>query len=185
MAIAQAPANVTSSGSGGPRIALVRLRGEGGRVPPRKQRLDRLIVGPWKDGTRTRRRGRNTRRNANQDWRLAGKTRHPPEPGGCRKWVTNVIMEQNSVIQARVLELLGKKVGAARPIGLDSSVVEDTGLDSVSVMDFVMELEDEFDITIPLDHIAEMRTVGDLANTVQTLSHVNAATHGGPTGEGH
>ncbi len=116
---------------------------------------------------------------------MAGKTRHPPEPGGCRKWVTNVIMEQNSVIQARVLELLGKKVGAARPIGLDSSVVEDTGLDSVSVMDFVMELEDEFDITIPLDHIAEMRTVGDLANTVQTLSHVNAATHGGPTGEGH
>ncbi len=96
-----------------------------------------------------------------------------------------MIMEQNNEIQTRVLDLLCKKVGAARPIDLDSSVVEDTGLDSVSVMDFVMELEDEFDITIPLDHIAEMRTVGDLANTVQTLSHVNAATHGGPTGEGH
>ena len=98
---------------------------------------------------------------------------------------TNVIMQQNNKIQTRVLDLLCKKVGAARPIDLDSSVVEDTGLDSVSIMDFVMELEDEFDITIPLDQIAEIRTVGDLADAVQTLSHVSAAAHGGPTGEGH
>ncbi len=123
--------------------------------------------------------------NVIQDWRLAGTTRHFPGSGGCRWWVTNVIMEQNNKIQTRVLELLGKKVGAARLIGLDSSVVEDTGLDSVSVMDFVMELEDEFDITIPLDRIAEMRTVGDLADAVQALSHENAGAHGGPTGEGH
>ena len=98
---------------------------------------------------------------------------------------TNVIMEQNNEIQTRVLELLCKKVGAARSIDLDSSVVEDTGLDSVSVMDFVMELEDEFDISIPLDQIAEVRTVSDLANAIQTVSHGNAVTHGGPTGEGH
>jgi len=96
----------------------------------------------------------------------------------------NVIMEQNDVIQARVLELLGKKVGVAHNIDLDSSVMEDTGLDSVSVMDFVMEIEDEFDITIPLDRIAEMRKVGDLANAVRTLSQVNGATLGGPTREG-
>ena len=97
----------------------------------------------------------------------------------------NAIMEQNNEIPTRVLDLLCKKVGAAHPIDLDSSVVEDTGLDSVSIMDFVMEIEDEFDITIPLDRIAEMRTVGDLADAVQSLSHVSAATHGGPTGEGH
>ena len=96
-----------------------------------------------------------------------------------------MIMEQNDEIQTRVLDLLCKKVGTARPIDLGSSVVEDTGLDSVSVMDFVMEIEDEFDITIPLDRIAEIRTVGDLADAVQILSHVSAATHGGPTGEGH
>ncbi len=108
-----------------------------------------------------------------------------PRTGRMPEGAANVIMEQNNEIQTRVLDLLCKKVGAARSISLDSSVVEDTGLDSVSVMDFVMELEDEFDITIPLDQIAEMRTVGDLANAVQTLSHVSAASHGGPTGEGH
>ena len=91
--------------------------------------------------------------------------------------------EQNNLIQTRVLDLLRKKVGAARAIDLNSSVVEDTGLDSVSIMDFVMEIEDEFDITIPLDRIAEMRTVGDLADVVMTLLQVSAA-HGGAMREG-
>ena len=94
-------------------------------------------------------------------------------------------MEQNNRIQTRVLELLGKKIGAGRQIDLDSSVVEDTGLDSVSVMDFVMELEDEFDITIPLDRIAEVRTVGDLANAVEAMSHEDAGALGGATEKGH
>ncbi len=96
----------------------------------------------------------------------------------------NVIMEPDSEIQARVLDLLSRKVGAARRIDLHSSVVEDTGLDSVSVMDFVMELEDEFDITIPLDQIADVRTVGDLANAVQERSRGTGAVQGGPMGEG-
>ena len=95
----------------------------------------------------------------------------------------NVIVEENTEIQNRVLELLTRKIGAGREIGLDSSVVEDTGLDSVSVMDFVMELEDEFDITIPLDQIAEVRTVGDLANAVRLMSRGGA--HGGTMEEGH
>ena len=97
----------------------------------------------------------------------------------------NMIMEQNIAIQARVLELLSNKIDAGRRIDLDSSVVEDTGLDSVSVMDFVMELEDDFDITIPLDRIAEVRTVGDLAHAVEALSRRRAAVGGEPMNEGH
>ena len=96
-----------------------------------------------------------------------------------------MIMEQNIAIQARVLELLAKKIGSGRVIDMTSSVVEDTGLDSVSVMDFVMELEDEFDITIPLDQIAEVRTVGDLAYTVEVLTRRRVAANGEPMKEGH
>ena len=81
-----------------------------------------------------------------------------------------VIMDRNDKIAARVLEMLAAKVGGERQIGLDSSVIADTGLDSVSVMDFVMELEDEFDISIPLDQIAEVRTVGDLAEAVRAIA---------------
>ena len=79
-------------------------------------------------------------------------------------------MTELSEIQTQVLDLLRAKIGPDREIALDSSVVEDTGLDSVSVMDFVMELEDEFDISVPLDQIAEVRTVGDLADVVHKLT---------------
>ena len=93
-------------------------------------------------------------------------------------------MTQSDKIQTRVLEMLTKKVSAGRQIDLDSSVIEDTGLDSVSVMDFVMELEDEFDITIPLDRIAEVRTVDDLAKAVQAMLHESAGAPGGVMEEG-
>ncbi len=79
-------------------------------------------------------------------------------------------MTEIGPIQARVLELLARKVSPRRQITLESSVIEDTGLDSVSVMDLVMELEDEFDISIPLDRIAEVRTVADLAGAVEALA---------------
>ena len=79
-------------------------------------------------------------------------------------------MSDSDVLDAQILDLLQRKVGPERPITLDSSVVEDTGLDSVSVMDFVMEIEDEFDITVPLDQIAEVRTVRDLAQVVGQLT---------------
>jgi len=93
-------------------------------------------------------------------------------------------MEVNEEIASRVLELLGRKIEAGRTIGLDSSVLADTGLDSVSVMDFVMELEDEFDISIPLDQIAEVETVADLVQAVQSLAVGNAIAHAGHSGEG-
>ena len=82
-------------------------------------------------------------------------------------------MDGKDEVAARVLEMLGSKIGPDREISLESSVVADTGLDSVSVMDFVMELEDEFDISIPLDQIAEVRTVGDLAEAVRAISEGN------------
>lgn len=89
-----------------------------------------------------------------------------------------VIKEDLSPIQSRVLELLANKAGPEKELGLGSNVIEDTGLDSVSVMDLVMELEDEFDISIPLDRIAEVRTVADLANAVEALAKGQAVPKG-------
>ncbi len=51
----------------------------------------------------------------------------------------------------------------------DTAVTRDLGLDSLAVMNFVMALEDRFDISIPLDRIAEAETVEDLAETVRAL----------------
>lgn len=50
-----------------------------------------------------------------------------------------------------------------------TSIVTDLGLDSVAVMDFVMEIEDRLDITVPLDKIAEIETLGDLIEALTAL----------------
>lgn len=50
-----------------------------------------------------------------------------------------------------------------------TNIVQDLGLDSLAVMNFVMAVEDSFDISVPLDCIAEVQTVGDLVETVSQL----------------
>ena len=48
----------------------------------------------------------------------------------------------------------------------DTDISTDLNIDSVTVMDFVMEVEDHFDIEIPLNVLSETRTVADLAKVV-------------------
>lgn len=47
-----------------------------------------------------------------------------------------------------------------------TDISTDLNIDSVTVMDFVMEVEDHFDIEIPLNILSETRTVADLAGVV-------------------
>ena len=54
--------------------------------------------------------------------------------------------------------------GARLSPGTDISA--DLNIDSVTVMDFVMEVEDHFDIEVPLNLLAETRTIADLATVV-------------------
>jgi acyl carrier protein len=55
----------------------------------------------------------------------------------------------------------GTELSAATDISADLNI------DSVTVMDFVMEVEDHFDIEIPLNVLSETRTVEDLAKVVE------------------
>jgi len=50
------------------------------------------------------------------------------------------------------------------PVTADSHIARDLRFDSLSVMDFVMAIETEFDTVIPIDDIANVQTIGDLAN---------------------
>ncbi|MGE0211271.1 MAG: acyl carrier protein [Parvibaculaceae bacterium] len=48
-----------------------------------------------------------------------------------------------------------------------TDISADLNIDSVSVMDFVMEVEDHFDIDIPLNVLSETRTMQDLVSVVE------------------
>ena len=57
-----------------------------------------------------------------------------------------------------------------KPITGDTVITKDLTIDSLAVMDMVMELEDRFDISIPMNVVAEIYTVDELADTILDLS---------------
>ncbi|MBL6081710.1 acyl carrier protein [Belnapia sp. T18] len=69
------------------------------------------------------------------------------------------------------LEELGK-----RPVSvtMETSLLHDLSLDSVTALDFIMQLETRLDIIIPMDGMAEIETIGDLVG-VLTRSTSKAA----------
>ena len=49
-------------------------------------------------------------------------------------------------------------------------ISKDLTIDSLAVMDMVMELEDRFDVSIPMNTVAEIQTVDELADTILKLA---------------
>ncbi len=77
--------------------------------------------------------------------------------------------DQAREIREIIFSTLRGALPQLRPLSDETHIIEDLGLDSVAVMDFVMEIEDKLDISVPLDKIAEVETLGDLVATVQRL----------------
>lgn len=77
--------------------------------------------------------------------------------------------DQANQIREIIFSTLRAALPQDRPLSEGTQIIEDLGLDSVAVMDFVMEIEDHLDVSVPLDKIAEVKTLGDLITTVQLL----------------
>ena len=62
------------------------------------------------------------------------------------------------------------------PLNEATDLVGDLAFDSLTVMELVAEVEDRFDVSIPLNGLPEVRTVGDFARMVAALRQ--DAVHG-------
>ncbi len=51
----------------------------------------------------------------------------------------------------------------------DTEIIKDLNLDSMQSGEMVAELEDHYDVTIPLTKLQEVRTLGDVARAVSEL----------------
>ena len=74
-----------------------------------------------------------------------------------------------AVIEEGVIEVL--KSVSRRPIqpALTSDLVADLGFDSLQVLEVIAELEDRFDVSIPLNDVQATRTVAQVAAQVARL----------------
>jgi acyl carrier protein len=69
-----------------------------------------------------------------------------------------------------VIEILTKELDIApEQLTLDAKLTEDLGADSLSHVQIIMKLEDEFEITIPDEQAEKVQTVGDVFQLMATL----------------
>lgn len=62
----------------------------------------------------------------------------------------------------------GKEMHFETEVTASTDVIRDLRLDSLAAMDFMMALETRFNTLIPVDSMAEIRTVGDLAELLRS-----------------
>jgi acyl carrier protein len=86
-------------------------------------------------------------------------------------WTADLFMSDPAwaSIQEGVVDVL--KNVSRRPIEptLDSDLVAELGFDSLQVLEVIAELEDRFDISIPLNDIPATRTVAQIVKQVAEL----------------
>ncbi len=75
-------------------------------------------------------------------------------------------MTDRSAILETVRDLLRAQCPDAGEIGPESDLAADLAIDSAAAMDLVMEVEERYDLDIPLNELADLRTVGDLVELV-------------------
>jgi acyl carrier protein len=66
-------------------------------------------------------------------------------------------------------ELLRQHIEDGRPIRPTDHIQNDLGLDSISVMELVSEVEARFNVSIPSDMFERLLTVEDVARAVTSL----------------
>ena len=79
--------------------------------------------------------------------------------------MTTVQLHEERIIQ-EICRLLEPHNKTGSPIRRDTDIMKELDVDSLAVMNFIMSLEDHFDISIPLNAMAEIRTVEDLSAVV-------------------
>lgn len=80
-------------------------------------------------------------------------------------------------VLAKIFEYLEEHLTTrpASPITAQSHLVRDLALDSLQSFEMVSDLEDHFEVEIPLDLFTHAETLEDVARAVLRVLHVEAA----------
>lgn len=55
------------------------------------------------------------------------------------------------------------------PLTRDTQIAQDLEVDSVAIFDIIMDVEDRYDVTFPMEAISEIKTIGELSDMIETL----------------
>ena len=77
------------------------------------------------------------------------------------------MVNEVGLIERTLCELLGQTVTLAGPVTAATDLLDELALASAQVMEFIMDVEDHFEIVIEQERLAEVRTIGQLAEAVR------------------
>jgi acyl carrier protein len=71
-------------------------------------------------------------------------------------------------VEERVIDIVCENLAVNKEqVNRNTSFMEDMGADSLDIVELVMELEEEFEITIPDDQAEKIKTVGEAIDYIE------------------
>lgn len=88
-------------------------------------------------------------------------------------------INQENTVTANTEDLLFQKVASLLvpynhnkvDITRQTEIMAELNVDSVMVFDLIMEVEDEYDVTFPMETVSEIKSVGELIDTIRKLKN--------------
>ncbi len=78
-------------------------------------------------------------------------------------------MQNSEAVQTQLYQVLKPFIPAGFELEPNTDLVADLDLDSMKVMDIVADVEDTFDIAVPLNILPDIRTVADFVGQIQKM----------------
>ena len=79
------------------------------------------------------------------------------------------IQEDDDLVFHKICSLLEPLNQKGVKMTRDTDIIADLEIDSVSLRDVVMDIEDNYDISIPVNIISEIKTIGELVDAIHTI----------------
>ena len=71
-------------------------------------------------------------------------------------------------VEERVIDIVVENLGVNKEqVSRSTNFIEDIGADSLDIVELVMELEEEFEITIPDEQAEKIKTVGEAIDYIE------------------
>jgi acyl carrier protein len=91
-------------------------------------------------------------------------------PGRGSRADLGLLWEERNVASAeeRVVEIVSENLGVSKEqVTRKTRFIEDLGADSLDIVELIMELEEEFEITIPDEQAEKIKTVGEAIDYIE------------------
>jgi acyl carrier protein len=76
--------------------------------------------------------------------------------------------DYNNILQ-KLCHQLGHFASSGIEIAPETDLINQLAIDSVKLLNLVMEIEDEFDISVPINVLVDVHTVRDLADLIHKI----------------